>query len=121
MAGVADNLDALLDERCRAKGFASVTDRNDANLADVISLLAREQMTGIAPPAAAGRMVDIWRSWLEKRIGQRIRRMGEVAQDQESYAAVVKEIIHDLDLVDDDAEPTETDDDRDDDQEARRG
>ena len=117
MAGVADNLVALLDERCRAKGFASVTERNDANMADVISLLAREQMTGVAPPAAAGRMVDIWRSWLEKRIGKRIRRMGEVAQNQESYAAVVKEIIHDLNLMDDDADPTETDNDRDDDQE----
>ena len=53
MAGVAENLGALLDERCRAKGFAGVTERKDANLADVLGLLAREQLTGDAPPHAA--------------------------------------------------------------------
>ena len=116
MTGVADNLDALLDERCRAKGFASVFERNDANLADVISLLAREQMTGAGPPASAGRMVDAWRSWLEKRVGNRLRRMGDAADDQEHFASLLKEIIHELDLMDDESDPMEPDDERSDDQ-----
>ena len=116
MAGVAENLGALLDERCRAKGFASVTERKEANLADVLGLLARQQLTGEAPPHAAKRMVDVWQQWLDKRIGQRMRKLGECADDQEAFAARVTEMIQALDLIDDEAEPPSSEDeDRDDD------
>ena len=116
LLGVADNLDALLDERCRAKGFAAVSERKDANLADVVSLLAREQMTGAPPPAAAGQMVEIWRAWLEKRIGQSMRQLPGVASDQKAFAGVVREVIHDLDRFDADSDPMEPEDERSDDQ-----
>ena len=116
LIGVAGNLGALLDERCRAKGFAAVSERKDANLADVISLLAREQMTGVAPPTAAGQMVEIWRAWLDKRVGRNMRRLPGVADDQQAFAGVVREMIHDLDLFDDDSNATEPEDERSDDQ-----
>ena len=115
LAGVADNLGALLEERCRAKGFAGVTERKDANLADVIGLLARQQLTGEAPPVAAERMVKLWSAWLDKRIGSSMRRLGDVADDQEAFAALVTEMIQTLNLVDDNADPHDSEeDDRDD-------
>ncbi len=40
-SGVSDNLDALLDEKCRAKGYAGVTERKEADLADVLGLMVR--------------------------------------------------------------------------------
>lgn len=116
MAGVAENLGALLDERCRAKGFAGVTERKDANLADVLGLLAREQLTGDAPPHAAKRMVKIWRQWLDGRIGKKMKSLSELADDQESFSAQVTEIIQALNLIDDEAESLDPDDqDNDDD------
>ena len=86
LTGVADNLTALLEERCRAKGFTGVTERKDANLADVLGLMARQQITGEAPPESAERMVEIWRGWLDKRLGQRMRKLAETAEDQEAFA-----------------------------------
>ena len=50
MAGVAANLDAAMEERCRAKGFERIADREDAPLADAIGLLARQHMRGVAAP-----------------------------------------------------------------------
>ena len=117
MAGVAENLSALLDERCRAKGFAGVTERKEVNLADVLGLLAREQLTGEAPPHSAKRMVEVWRRWLDKRIGQKMRKLGESAEDQEAFAAQVTEVIQALDLIDDEAEPPAPEDDQDEDTE----
>ncbi len=116
LAGVADNLGALLDERCRARGFASVNERKDANLADAVSLIAREQLTGVAAPQSAGRMVDLWRAWLEKRVGANMRRLGDLAGDQEAFAGVLREMIHDLDLIDEESDPMEPEDERSDDQ-----
>ena len=115
LAGVADNLGALLEERCRAKGFAGVTERKDDNLADVIGLLARQQLTGEAPPVAAAPMVKLWSAWLDKRIGSSMRRLGDAADDQEAFAALVTEMIQALNLLDDHADPHDSDeDDRDD-------
>ena len=115
LAGVADNLGALLEERCRAKGFAGVTERKDANLADVIGLLARQQLTGEAPPVAAENIVKLWSSWLNKRIGSSMRRLGDVADDQEAFAALVTEMIQALNLLDDNADSHDSEeDDRDD-------
>ena len=116
LTGVADNLGALLEERCRAKGFAGVTERKDANLADVLGLMARQRITGEAPPEAAERIVEIWRGWLEKRLGQRMRKLAESADDQEAFAARMMDVIQALNLIDDRADPLAPDDpDRDDD------
>ena len=116
LTGVADNLGALLKERCRAKGFTGVTERNDANLADVLGLMARQRITGEAPPEAAERMVEIWRGWLEKRLGQRMRKLAESANDQEAFAVRMMDVIQALNLIDDRADPLDPDDpDRDDD------
>src|SRR6185369_6728408 len=64
MAGVASNLGAALEERCRTQGYARVADKESAPLAEVVSLLAREAMTGQPPPPSARRMVDLWRPWI---------------------------------------------------------
>jgi cobaltochelatase CobT len=70
MSGVASNLAAALDERCRAQGYARIADRESAPLPEVVAFLAREAMGGEPPPEAARRMVDLWRPWVEARAGQ---------------------------------------------------
>ena len=110
MAGVSDNLNALLDERCRAKGFAGITERKDADLADVLSLLARQQLTGKAPPQAAKGLVDVWRPWLDKRLGSELGKLAAMAENQDTFAVQVSALIETLDLFDDQAESTDPDD-----------
>jgi cobaltochelatase CobT len=107
MAGVSDNLDALLNERCRAKGFAGVTERKDADLADVLALMVRQQLTGKAPPQAAEGMVGIWRPWLDKRLGSEMTKLSEAAENQETFGSLVSSLIETLDLFDDQAESTD--------------
>jgi len=41
MAGVAENLAAALEERCRKQGLAEAVDRDDAPLPEILRLLAR--------------------------------------------------------------------------------
>jgi len=110
MAGVSANLDALLNERCRARGFAGVTERKDADLADVLALLTRQQLTGKAPPEAAQGMVGVWRQWLDKRLGSEMGKLAGVAEDQEVFAAQVASLIKTLDLFDGQAESTDPND-----------
>jgi cobaltochelatase CobT len=98
MAGVSQNLAAMLDERYRRQGYERITERNDVTLAEVIRLLAREQLSGEPPPPAAKRVVEQWRPWLEGRIGKDFADLDRFIENQEAYARAARKLIQDLDL-----------------------
>src|SRR3954462_14292122 len=58
MQGVAQNLSAMLDDKYHRGKFDEVSDRVDAPLEDAVAMMARERLTGLAPPPAAKRVVD---------------------------------------------------------------
>jgi cobaltochelatase CobT len=98
MAGVSQNLAAMLDERYRRQGYERITERNDVTLAEVIRLLAREQLSGEPPPPAAKRVVEQWRPWLEGRIGKDFADLDRFIENQDAYARAARKLIQDLDL-----------------------
>ena len=98
MAGVADNLSSALDERYRRKGFERIGERNDANLVEVLRLLTRESLTGESPPPAARHVVDLWRGWLEGRVGKDFVQLPKLIEDQDAYAQMTRRLITDLDM-----------------------
>lgn len=109
--GVSQNLMALLEERCQSRGYEGVTEKNPAMLPDVIGLLAREHMTGEPTPDSAKPLVDLWRKDMEGKIGDKFRAMGDCALDQEAFSDLVFEMIEELDLVEDDSQPMDSEDD----------
>lgn len=116
LSGVSQNLTALLEERCQARGYAGVTEKNPAMLPDVIGLLAREHLTGEATPDGAKPLIDLWRREIESKIGDKFRAMNNCALDQEAYSDLVFEMIEELELIDDDSQPMDSDDDNDSDE-----
>jgi cobaltochelatase CobT len=98
MAGVAGNLAAMLDERYRRQGYEHMAERNDTTLAEAVRLLARETLTGAPPPPAAQRVVEMWRPFLEGRVGRDFTELSRHVADQESYAKITRQLIRDLDL-----------------------
>jgi cobaltochelatase CobT len=112
MAGVADNLGAALDERCRQAGYARIADRESAPLVDALSLLAREAFTGRQPPEAARRMVDLWRPWIETKTGADLVDLARSLDDQAVFAETARKLIADLELGEEEGQSTEADDDQ---------
>ena len=110
MAGVAGNLEAALEDRCRSQGFARITERDQAPLTDAIALLTREALTGAQPPPSARHMVDLWRPWIETRIGKELEHLGGVLDDQAGFARIVRRMISDLGLADEDSVEPDSDD-----------
>jgi cobaltochelatase CobT len=108
MAGVAANLGAALEERYRRQGLDHVIEREQAPLPEVLRLLAREAMTGAPPPVSARGAVDLWRPWLDEKVGRDLSSLTRAMGNQESYAREVRKILIDLDMevgADPDAEP----------------
>src|SRR5438876_4896619 len=111
MAGVAADLDAMLEEQHRRQGFERITERTDSTMAEAVRLLAREALTKERPPPAARRVVDLWRAWLEGRIGKDFGELDRTILDQDAYARATRRLLQDLDLdlgdVDDQSESDE--------------
>jgi cobaltochelatase CobT len=111
MAGVASNLAAMLDEQYRRQGFERITERTDSTMAEAVRLLTREALTRERPPPAARRVVDLWRPWLEGRIGKDFGELDRAILDQDAYARATRRLLQDLDLelgdVDDEADSEE--------------
>ncbi|MFT5182397.1 MAG: cobaltochelatase CobT [Alphaproteobacteria bacterium] len=111
MAGMANNLEAALEDRCRTKGFARVTEREQVSIAEAVGLLAREAITGRQPPPSARQMVDLWRPYLESKVGPVLGDLGKNLHDQTHFQNVVRQIISDLGFADDEMNASpETDD-----------
>ncbi len=111
MRGVSQNLDATLVERCRARGYANITDPSDAVLPEVIGLLVREKLTGKTPPEEARQMVDGLRQWVEEKGGNELAEFTDCSRDQARFARLTRKLIADLDLGEDDYDESEEYDD----------
>jgi len=110
MDGIARNLRAALEERCRARGYARVKDRSEAPLADVIGLMVREKLLGEPIPDNARKMVDLWRQWIEEKGGEDLGKLDAAIDSQQDFAKVARRLIVDLDLADEDSGDLSEDD-----------
>jgi cobaltochelatase CobT len=114
MAGVAKNLTAMLDDHFHRGKFDEITDRADAPLSDALAMLVRERLTGLAPPAAARKMVDLWRPVLEDKIGARLDQLDRLAEDQAKFGDAVHDLLSALELGDDRNAEADEDENQDD-------
>ncbi len=117
LSGVADNLTTLTDERCRAKGYASVVERRDEMLGDVLGLLIREKCGGQTMPEAGKSLCALWKDWLDEKIGHQLDDLKDIVGDQQAFGEQVMHMLQDMELVDssEQLESDENPDDQDDD------
>ena len=112
MAGVAGNLSAMLEDRYHRGNYHEITERADAPLEDALALIARERMTGLKPPKAAQRIVDLWRPWIEEKAGAELDKLGDSLENQRNFARSVRDLLVSLDMAEDSsADQDESDDD----------
>ncbi len=98
MAGVASNLSALLDERCKQQGFERAGAKAEIPLTDVLRILAHEAFAQQPLPKSAARAAEIWRPWVEERIGAHLGKLPELLHDQKAFAAEAMRVLRVLDL-----------------------
>jgi cobaltochelatase CobT len=96
--GLQANMAAALDQKYRRMGFHRIEDRTESTLPEVVRLLAREELTGMPPPAAAAAVVEQWRAHIGPKIAQTLAALKPLMADQDAYAEVAKQLIRDMDI-----------------------
>ncbi len=98
MEGVAQNLDAHLDQQCRQAAFDAITAETEAPLSVAVGLLVRQQLTGRELPPSAEHVVQFWRDHVLENAGEHIEALREHIGDQDRFANLCRNIIADLGL-----------------------
>src|SRR5262245_54997333 len=99
MPGVKQNLEAILAMRCKAHGLGDVKEQIQAPLTDVLGVMVRERLTGEPPPAIAKRAVDLWRPFVEAKVGTELDKLKDRIRDQRSFAKLTRSILTGLELA----------------------
>ncbi|MBI3704841.1 MAG: cobaltochelatase subunit CobT [Rhizobiales bacterium] len=110
MDGVAQNLTAMLDERFHRGKFDEITDRADAPIEDALAMMVRERLTGLTPPPAAKKLVDLWRPTIEDRAGKKLDRLEDLVEDQRQFGDAVHDLLDALEMGEDRSRDTEEED-----------
>jgi cobaltochelatase CobT len=111
MQGVAQNLSAMLNDRFHRGKYDDITDRADAPIEDALAMMVRERLTGEPPPAAARKLVELWRPLIESRAGRDLDRLERLLEDQRRFGDAVHDLLDSLDMGDDRSREDEEDSD----------
>ncbi len=115
MAGMAGNITAMLEDRYHRGGrYEEITDRADAPLEDALALMVRERLTGLKPPKAAEKLVDLWREHIEAKAGADLDRLSKAVEDQRAFARTVRDMLASLDMAEQTAQGEDSEEDEDD-------
>src|SRR5438132_4931931 len=98
MSGVAQNLSAMIDDRFHRGKFDEVSERADAPIEEAIGMIVRERLTGMTPPPAARKLVDLWRPLIEDRAGRDLDRLERLIENQRRFGDVVHDLLESRDV-----------------------
>ncbi|SFO60277.1 cobaltochelatase CobT subunit [Cohaesibacter marisflavi] len=101
MAGLAQNVSAMLEDRYSRFVSGDSSRVEEAPLDHVLSLLVREKLTGAPIPDSAHHLVEQWRGWVEETAGDSLDTIGEDMLDQTKFARHLRRVLADLDVADD--------------------
>ena len=99
MSGVRSNLAELTEARVRGDAILRARSAEEVPLATAIGLLARERLTGDAPPASARSGLDLVAPWIEEKAGVELDALALTLDDQAAFAKVARRLLEDLDLA----------------------
>jgi len=99
MGGVRANLNHLADARVRSDAIVRARTAEEVPLATAVGLLARERLTGEAPPKAALAGLKLITPWIEDKAGAELDSLAMTLDDQSAFAKLSRRLLEDLDLA----------------------
>ncbi len=113
MEGVASNLRSMTTEKYAKANFSGIERKEDAPVGEAVAMMVREKLTGEKPPASAGKVLDLWRSFIEDKAGKDLENLTGVIHDQQAFSKVIRNMLTAMEMAeeygDDDSDPDSDD------------
>jgi cobaltochelatase CobT len=82
--------------------------------------MVRERLTGMAPPPAAKKLVEVWRPLIEDRAGKDLDRLEDLLEDQRQFGDAVRDLLDSLEMGEDRSSDSEEDEEQGDEEEKKQ-
>jgi len=99
MPGCASNLNARNIASYRNSTLNNITQKDEAPIAEAISLIIREKLTGFAPPNNTSKFVDLWRPHINDKALNELDKLKDSIFDQDAFASKIPELLNALDIA----------------------
>jgi cobaltochelatase CobT len=99
MPGCASNLNARNIASYRNSTLNNITQKDEAPIAEAISLIIREKLTGFAPPHNTRKFVDLWRPHINDKALEELEKLKESIFDQDAFASKIPELLDVFDIA----------------------
>ena len=99
MPGCASNLNARNIASYRNSTLNNITQKDEAPIAEAISLIIREKLTGFAPPHNTRKFVDLWRPHINDKALNELDKLKESIFDQDAFASKIPELLDAFDIA----------------------
>jgi cobaltochelatase CobT len=96
MPGTAGNIDAKIETEALRKGYDQIKEPSEAPLAIAAGYLIRHLATGRPLPKGADNVMELWRGFIENHAGNTLDELGDMLNDQQSFAKFARQVIDDL-------------------------
>lgn len=93
MAGIAANLQAVMEHNSHIEGHARMDKAEQLSPAKALSLLVYETLTEKTVPKASRKILQLWRNQLTPQGEKALKAMKEALTDQDHYAQATKQLL----------------------------
>ena len=100
MRGVKNNLKSLYEDKFKEKNLANLSKQSDLELEDAIDLYLRNKVSPDFLPKHSDKAINLWRKWLNNKIGDTTDKLVKDIFNQEHFAKNVNKLISELDFYD---------------------
>ena len=99
LGGVRANLLHLAEARVRGDAITRARTAEEVPLSTAVGLIARERLSGEAPPRAADAGLKLVAPWIEERAASELDALAMTLDDQAAFARLSRQLLDDLDLA----------------------
>ncbi|MBY4609025.1 cobaltochelatase subunit CobT [Rhizobium sp. 9T] len=99
MEGVAANLRSMTEEKYSKANFTGIERQEDAPIGEAVAMMVREKLTGQRPPASAGKVLDLWRGFIEDKAGSELDNLSGAINDQQAFAKVIRNMLSAMEMA----------------------
>ena len=96
MGGVRRNLAELAEARVRGDAIVRARNAEEVPLATAVALIARQRLTGDAPPKAAVAGLNLVAPWIEEKAAAELDALALTLDDQAAFAKLSRRLLEDL-------------------------
>ncbi|MEC9463431.1 MAG: cobaltochelatase subunit CobT, partial [Pseudomonadota bacterium] len=101
MPGVASNIQSMNTEKYAKANFSTISRQEDAPIGEAVAMLVREKLTGQKAPESAGKVLDLWRPFIEDKAGADLDNLSTVIEDQQAFSRMIRHMLSAMDMAED--------------------